>query len=318
MKLIVTIPAYNEEKTIGNVIKEIPRNVDGVDEVEILVINDGSTDETVIVSKEAGADYIIDLKENKGLAFAFRTGLEEALKKGADLIVNTDGDFQYNQNQVKDLIKPILENKADIVLGSRFKGNIEHMVFQKKLGNQVATAITRKTSGYPVSDAQTGFRAFSREAALRMNVLSNYTYVQETIMQAVNHKLTITEIPIDFRMRDGSSRLMKGVFHYASRASSTILRTYRDYQPLKVFSGIGIFLFLVGSFLGIGVLYHYFRTGMVSPHLPSAVLATLLWLLGSQFLVFGLLADMLKNQRIVQDEILYRIKKIKFESADGN
>lgn len=234
MKLIVTIPAYNEEKTIDKVIKEIPRQISGIETIEVLVINDGSTDNTVEVAKEAGADHIITLKENQGLAFAFRTGLEEALKKGADIIVNTDADFQYNQQQIPDLIKPILEEKADIVLGSRFSGNIEHMVLGKRIGNIIATRITSMASGYPVSDAQTGFRAFSRDAALRMAIFSDYTYVQETIMQAVNHNLTLVEIPVDFRKREGTSRLMTGIFNYAKRAASTILRTYRDYNPLVI------------------------------------------------------------------------------------
>ena len=310
MKLIVTIPAYDEENTIDKVIREIPRQIDGIDIVEVLVINDGSTDNTVTVAKDAGADHIITLKENKGLAFAFRTGLEGALKRGADIIVNTDADFQYNQQQIPDLVKPILEQKADIVLGSRFSGHIEHMVHQKRLGNIIATRVTRMAAGYPVTDAQTGFRAFSRDAALHMNILSDYTYVQETIMQAVNHKLTLVEIPIDFRKREGDSRLMSGVINYAKRAASTILRTYRDYEPLKVFSSIGLVFILAGMAIGVRVFIHYLQTGMVTPYLPSAVLTTILVIMGIQIFVFGLIADMLKTQREIQDEILYRLKKI--------
>jgi len=315
MKLIVTIPAYNEENTINKVIREIPRQIDGIDSVEVLVINDGSTDNTVKVAKDAGADHIINQKENQGLAFAFRTGLEEALKQGADIIVNTDADFQYNQQQIPDLIKPVLEGKADIVLGSRFSGHIEHMALQKRLGNIVATRVTRMASGYPVTDAQTGFRAFSRDAALRMNILSDYTYVQETIMQAVDHNLTMVEIPIEFRKREGSSRLMSGVFNYAKRATSTILRTYRDYNPLKVFSIIGLLFIMAGMATGARVLIHYLQTGMVTPYLPSAVLTTILWIMGVQIFVFGMIADMLKTQRQIGEEILYRLKKMKFENS---
>jgi glycosyltransferase involved in cell wall biosynthesis len=313
MKLIVTIPAYNEEKTIDKVIKEIPRQISGIETIEVLVVNDGSTDNTVKVAKEAGADHIITLKENQGLAFAFRTGLEEALKRGADIIVNTDADFQYNQQQIPDLVKPVLEHKADIVLGSRFSGHIEHMSSQKRIGNIIATRVTRMASGYPVTDAQTGFRAFSRDAALRMNILSDYTYVQETIMQAVNHNLTMVEIPIDFRRRDGNSRLMSGVFNYAKRAASTIMRTYRDYEPLKVFGLIGLVFMFAGMVTGVRVFIHYLQTGMVTPYLPSAVLTVILGIIGVQIIVFGLIADMLKTQRAIGEEVLYRLKKMKFE-----
>jgi glycosyltransferase involved in cell wall biosynthesis len=309
MKLIVTIPAFNEENTIDKVIKEIPRQIDYIDSVEVLVINDGSTDNTVEVAQHAGADYIITLKKNRGLAFAFRTGLETAVKLNADIIVNTDADFQYNQQQIPDLVKPIIDGKADIVLGSRFRGHIEHMVLQKKIGNKIASWITRKASGYPVSDAQTGFRAFTRDAALRMNILSDYTYVQETILQAVKYNLTIVEIPIDFRKRIGDSRLMSGIFYYAKRAGSTIFRTYRDYEPLKVFTTIGLFFIIVGAAAGIRVLIHYLITGMVSPYLPTAILTTIMWIMGLQIIVFGLIADMLKTQRSIQEEMLYRLKK---------
>lgn len=312
MKLIVTIPAYNEENTIDKVIKEIPRKIDGIDSVEVLVINDGSTDNTINVATAAGADHIISLKENRGLAYAFRTGLEAALKAGADIIVNTDADFQYNQQQIPYLVKPILDKKADLVLGSRFSGHIEHMVPQKRIGNIIATLVTRVACGYPVTDAQTGFRAFSRDAALHMNILSQYTYVQETIMQAVNHNLTLVEIPIDFRKREGKSRLMSGVFNYAKRAASTILRTYRDYHSLEVFTSIGLLFILSGLATGLRVLIHYYQTGMVTPYLPSAVLTTILWTLGVLTIIFGLIADMLKTQRQIQEEILYRLKKIEF------
>ena len=315
MKLIVTIPAYNEENTIDKVIREIPRQIDGIDLVEVLVINDGSTDNTVKVAKDAGADHIISQKENQGLAFAFRTGLEEALKRSADIIVNTDADFQYNQQQIPDLVNPILESKADIVLGSRFSGYIEHMVPQKKIGNIIATRVTRMASGFPVTDAQTGFRAFSRDAALRMNILSDYTYVQETIMQAVGHNLTMVEIPIEFRKREGSSRLMSGVFNYAKRAASTILRTYRDYNPLKVFASIGLLFIIAAIATGARVLVHYLQTGMVTPYLPSAVLTTILGIMGVQIFVFGLIADMLKTQRQIGEEVLYRLKKMKFKNS---
>lgn len=315
MKLVVMIPAHNEEKTIENVIKEVPREIKGIDEVEVLVINDGSTDKTVEVAKEAGADKIVGFKRNKGLAPAFRAGLENALAMGADIIVNTDADFQYNQAQIPDLIKPVLDGEADIVLGSRFKGCIEYMPLQKRIGNKLATWVTRITSGYPVSDAQTGFRAFSRDAALRLNVMSDYTYVQETILQAVNNRLVIKEIPVDFRKRDGKSRLISSVFGYARRAASIILMTYRDHKPLKVFSIIGGAVIFIGILIGFKVLVHYLKTGMVTPYLPSAVLTAVLLIVGFQTITFGLVADMIKNNRKIGDEVLYRMKKGEFDTV---
>ena len=324
MKLVVTIPAYNEEKTIGKVIREIKECIEirkYCDDVKVLVINDGSTDNTVEEAKKAGADKIISFRKNRGLARAFKAGLETALEMGADIIVNIDADGQYNPKEIPKLIKPILDGKADIVLGSRFKGWIEYMPIQKRIGNRIATWVTRLASGIPISDAQTGFRAFSREAALRLNVLADYTYVQETIIQAAKMGLKIEEVPIEFRKRrgNGKSRLISNIFSYAKRAGLTILRTYRDYHPLKTFLYIGLFLLLIGIVIGLRVLYHYIQTGMIGFYLPSAILSVALIIIGFQTIVLGLLADMLKTQRQILDDILYRLKKMECEyKSDGN
>lgn len=229
------IPAYNEEETLGSVIKEIPRQIQGIDEVKVLVINDGSKDRTAEVSKEVGADYVVSHNRNKGLAQTFKTGLEEALFQGADIIVNTDADGQYDGNEIPKLIDPILKNEADIVLGDRQVKTLEHMPFGKKMGNRISSWVVRRASGLPIKDAQTGFRAFSREAALRMNIVSEYTYTQETIIQAAYKKLKIAQIPIIFRKRPGKSRLISGIWNYAKKSGLTIIRTYRDYKPLKIF-----------------------------------------------------------------------------------
>ena len=309
MKLVVMIPAYNEEETIDSVIREVPR--DCCDLVEVLVINDGSTDNTVEEARKAGADRIVSFKKNRGLAPAFRAGLETALDMGADIIVNTDGDGQYNGKQIPDLIKPILDGRADFVLGSRTKGRIEYMPLQKRIGNRIATFVTRHVSGLPVSDAQSGFRAFTRDAAMHLNVMSNYTYVQETLMQAANSGMVYEEVPIEFRKRTGGqSRLISNIFKYAKRAGTTIVKTYRDYQPLKTFSMLGLIFLVVGLIFGFKVLYHFLQTGTVGLELPSAVLTVLLLIIGVQTIVLGLLADMLKTHRNIQDEILYRLKSI--------
>jgi len=309
MKLVVSIPAYNEEETIGLVIKEIPRSIEGIDSIEVLIIDDGSTDKTAEVAKSAGADKVVSLKNNQGLSLAFRKGLETALKLGADIIVNIDADRQYNGKEIPRLIKPILDGKADIVLGSRFKGWIEYMPFHKKVGNKIATWVTKFISGYPVSDSQTGFRAFTKEAVLRLNVLSNYTYVQETIIQAVNKNLTIVEVPVQFRKREGKSRLIENIFIYAKKAGITILRTYLNYKPLRVFLYLGGFVFLCGVATGSFVLIHYLQTGYVAPHYPTTVLTAVLIIIGFQIIVLGLLADLINTNRRLEEDILYRLKK---------
>lgn len=314
MKLVVMIPAYNEENTVGRVIKEIPRTIEGFDKVEVLVIDDGSTDNTVEEAVKAGADCVVSHKANLGLANAFKTGLETALKLGADVIVNIDADGQYNAKEIPKLVKPIIEGKADMVIGDRQIDKLDHMPKAKKIGNKIATWVTRKLSGLPIRDAQSGFRAFSREAALRMNLLGDYTYVQETLIQAANKKLKVELVPVEFRKREGKSRLIPSIWSYAKRSGLTILRTYRDYHPLKVFLSIGFVLLLVGLIFGARVLLHYIKTGMVTPYLPSAVLSVVLIVVGTLSIILGLVADMLKMQKLLQEEVLYRLKRMEIEN----
>jgi len=309
MKLVITIPAYNEEVTISGVIAEIPRRMDGVASVAILVLDDGSTDGTVAAAQKAGADKVIRHHENKGLGTAFKRALDEALGMGADIIVNIDADGQYNALDIPRLIAPIVENRADIVLGWRDIGKLDFMPAGKKIGNRLATRATRMLAGFPVKDAQTGFRAFSRDAALRMYLSGGYTYVQETLMQARYKGLIIEQVPVDFRERKGKSRLISSIFSYAVRASRVIFITFKDYRPLKLFLYSGFVLFLIGLGLGIRVLVHFAQTGMVTPHYPSAIAATLLIVVGMGTMLFGIVADMFKKQRLLSEEILYRLKK---------
>lgn len=309
MKLVIIIPAYNEEKTISGVIKEIPRHMEGIDSMEVVLVDDGSTDNTVTEAIKAGADKILTHKVNNGLGVVFRNGLNLALEKCADIIVNIDADGQYNATQIPNLIKPILDGKADIVLGWRDIDNLDFMPRSKKLGNKLATWLTRRLSSLPIKDAQTGFRAFSREAALRMNLGGKYTYVQETLIQAAHKSLPIAQVPIEFRRRDGKSRLIPRLSTYATRAIAIIFGTYRDYHPLKFFSFIGGVVFLIGLGFGVRVVVHFSQTGMVSPYLPSAVLASLLITIGLGIIALGIFVHMLNSQRKINEEILYRLKK---------
>ena len=316
MKLAVVIPAFNEEATIGDVIRLIPRNV--VEDVKIIVVDDGSTDNTVNEAWKAGADKVVSFKRNMGLAYAFKKGLEAALEMNADIIVNIDADGQYDPREIPQLIKPIVEGKADIVLGSRFKGSIEYMPKRKKWGNILATKIVSFLAGIPISDAQTGFRAFSREAALKLNILSDYTYVQETVIQAAYKGLRIIEVPCTFKKRKaGESRLISSLLSYAKKSGLTILRTYINYKPLRTFLLIGGALSLIGVIIGLRVLIHFLLTGMVSPHIPSAILTAILVIVGFQIIMLGLIADMIGMERKLMEEILYRLKK-EYLHADGN
>jgi glycosyltransferase involved in cell wall biosynthesis len=312
LKLVVTIPAFNEEKTIAKVIKSVPKSE--LNDCKIIVIDDGSKDKTAKEAKLAGADLVYRFKENRGLAHAFKKGIDLALISGADLIVNIDGDGQYDSEEIPLLIQPIVEGEADIVLGSRFEGWIEQMPWRKRIGNIFATKVTSTLAGIKISDAQTGFRALSRDAASRLNIMSDYTYTQEMIIQAANKGLRIVEVPCNFSKRkEGESRLMTGIFGYARRAGLTIMRTYRDYKPLRTFLFIGGSMFFIGLLIGLRVLLHFFATGTVTPYLPSAVLTGVLLIIGFQIMVLGLIADMIGTNRRIMEEIVYRSKKKRVE-----
>ena len=308
MKLVITIPAFNEEKTIGKVIKEIPRKIPGISKIEVIVVDDGSTDNTARVAAKLGA-FVVRHAGNRGLAMAFKTGLNSALERGADVVVNTDADFQYNQSQIPALIKPILNGKADIVLGSRFRGWIEEMPLSKRWGNILATAVVRFVSGYRISDAQTGFRAFSRSAAAWMNISSDFTYTQESLLIAAEHRLKVVEVPVDFRKRVGRSRLFGSIWSFAKRAGLTLLVAYLNYHPLKVFLSLGLLLVLGGLLAGFKVLLHFLATGLVQPFFPTALLSSLLLILGFEVIIIGLVAEMVKHQRKSLEEVLYRLRK---------
>jgi glycosyltransferase involved in cell wall biosynthesis len=307
VRLVVTIPAYNEEKTIGDVIKGICRDI--CDDVKILVLDDGSSDNTARIAYDAGADKVVSHIHNLGLAVTFKDSLDEALDMGADVIVNIDADGQYDPKEISKLIEPVIRKDADVVLGSRFDGYIEEMPLGKRLGNQMATKVISRAAGKQFSDAQTGFRVFSRDAALRLNVMSDFTYTQETLLQAVNKNLRIHEIPVNFYKREDKSRLFPNIWNYAKRASYTLLRTYLYHKPLKTFLMLGSFVFAAGFLLGFRVLIHYVTTSRVTPYLPTSVLSAVLLIVGFQIIILGLVADLIRRNQNVQEEILYRLKK---------
>ncbi len=308
VKLVVTIPAYNESKTIAKVINGIPR--DCCDDVKILVIDDGSKDNTAEVARTAGADLVVSHIHNLGLARTYCQSLEIATEKmDADIIVNIDADGQYEPSEIPKLIQPILDKKADIVLGSRFSGYIEDMKFSKKLGNILATRIVSRVAGHRFSDCQTGFRALTRDVAFRINVTSDFTYTQESLINAVHHNLQVVEIPVTFYKREGKNRLFSSVWNYAKRSGATLIKTYLYHKPLRFFLYIGLLLFISGFILATRVLFHYASTGFVAPYLPMAVLSTLCLILGFQIITLGFIGDMIRKNQNLHEEILYRIKK---------
>ena len=309
MKLIIQIPCYNEEKTIAETIHAIPEKIEGADEVEILIINDGSTDNTKNVALKEGAHHVFDLPKNSGLAYAFSAGIQEALRLGADIIVNLDGDNQYFAGDIGALIAPLLKNKADISIGARHIKDIKHFSPVKKSLQFLGSYVMRKVSGSSVLDAPSGFRAFTREAAMKLNIFDNYTYTLETIIQATAKNLVITNVPIRVNGETRPSRLFSNIFSYVKRSIFTMLRIFIIYRPFRFFAGIGLALFLTGVLLGLRFLYFYI-VGQGSGHVQSLILSSLLMILGFQAGLLGVISDLLAINRKLSEDIQLRIKKI--------
>jgi len=293
MLIVVTLPAYNEEKTLGSVLSEIKEVMDkGKYKYKLLVVDDGSIDDTAKIAKKSGA-VVLSHPSNRGLAEVFRTEIKKALEMGADMIVHTDADGQYDAKDIPRLIKEVKAGN-DLVLGDRFSGGIESMPWLKKQGNKAFSRVISKLVHYKVNDCQTGFRAFTRQLALSLNMISSHTYTQEQIIRAVKGGYKVKEIPTYFSARGGKSRLIKNPFEYALKAWINILRIYRDYEPLKFFGIIGAFFISVGLLLGIWLLSLYARFGEIG-HYPTIMLAVLLLVSGVQILIFGFFADMHKK-----------------------
>lgn len=314
-KLIIQIPCYNEECTLNVALSELPRELPGIDTVEWLVINDGSTDKTVEVAQAYGVDYIVNFEHNQGLAKAFMAGIEACLKANADIIVNTDADNQYCAEDIPKLIEPILSGRAEIVVGSRPIQQIKHFSPTKKFLQKVGSWVVRMASNTKILDAPSGFRAISREAALRLNVFNEYTYTLETIIQAGQKGMVITSVPIRTNRYLRPSRLVKSIPSYVKRSLLTILRIFMTYKPLRFFVILGTIPFTLGSLLGVRWLI-LFLSGTPKAHVPSLILAAILILIGFQLWMFGLIADLMAVNRKMLEDIQLRLRRLEVDSPN--
>jgi glycosyltransferase involved in cell wall biosynthesis len=315
MKLIIQIPCLNEQETLPLTVRDLPTSIPGVNEIELLVVDDGSCDRTVEVARELGVHHVLCMKQHVGLARAFRAGLDAALAAGADIVVNTDADNQYNGADVVRLIEPILAGRADIVVGDRGVATLPHFSPSKRLLQRFGSWVVQLASGLSIPDATSGFRAFSREAALRTSVLSEYSYTLETLIQAGAHRLAIEYVPIRVNPRTRESRLINSLARFIGQSLLTIVRVYATYRPLRVFLAIGG-LFLVGGLVPVlRFLYFYWTRQGAAGHVQSLVLGVALIILGVQVGLIGLIADLVGVNRRITEETLYRVRKMELDAA---
>ena len=312
MKVIVQIPCYNEEATLPATVRDLPRDLPGVDEIEVLVVDDGSCDGTAEVAEELGIPHIIRLKQNQGLAYAFMAGLEAALEAGADIIVNTDGDNQYRGEDIECLVKPLLNGEADIAIGDRGVAAVEHFSPLKRQLQRWGSWVVEKAAGIPIPDATSGFRAFTREAAMRLTVLSDYTYTLETLIQAGARRMAVTYVPVRTNPETRESRLIGNIPHFLAVSAITVLRFFAMYRPLRLFLTLGILLVAAGVAIGVRFLYYYLA-GPGTGKVQSLILAAILTIVGFQVCLIGLMADLVRLNRKMLEEAVFRLRRLEID-----
>ena len=319
-KLIIQIPCLNEAATLPATLADLPTSIPGIDVIETLVIDDGSRDGTADVARACGVDHVVRLTRNKGLAAAFAAGIDASLKNGADFIVNTDADNQYAGGEIAKLLAPLLSGQADIVIGDRNIAELQHMSWRKRQLQRLGSWVVRQVSNTSVPDTTSGFRAYTREAALRMIIVSEFSYTLESIIQAGKKRMAIAHVEIATNPRTRESRLFDSIFGYIKRSAATIVRIYAMYEPLKVFSYIGLALFAGGMLLLVRFLYAYF-TGFTggARYVQSLIVAAVLMIVGFQVVLIGLLADVISANRKLLEDLVYRTRKLEIrehEAAD--
>ncbi len=310
MKLIIQIPCLDEEQTLPETIAALPRAIDGVDEVELLVVDDGSTDRTVAVARECGVEHIVRLTNNRGLAAAFQAGLDACLKLGADLVVNTDADNQYSGADVPKLVAPILAGEADMVVGDRRVATIEHFSGAKKRLQQLGSAVVRKVSGTAIADTTSGFRAYNREAALGLLVTDNFTYTLESLIQAGKMLIAVDQVEVGTNAQTRESRLFDSTGAYVRRNALSILRIYARYEPLRLFAGASAAVGALALLAWLPFLIDWIFNGDSSGHIQSLILGAVLFIAALQLLALGVIGDLLAGQRVMTQRVFERVRRV--------
>jgi glycosyltransferase involved in cell wall biosynthesis len=310
MKLIVQIPCLDEEATLPATIADVPRRIEGVDEVELLVVDDGSTDRTVEVARENGVEHVVRLTNNKGLAAGFQAGLDACLKLGADIVVNTDADNQYSGADIPKLVAPILAGEADIVVGDRQVSRIEHFSGAKKALQRLGSWVVRRLSGTEIADTTSGFRAYNREAALGLLVVDNFTYTLESLIQAGKMLVAVDQVPIKTNPQTRESRLFDSTGAYVRRNALSILRIYTRYEPLRVFAGAGLLVMLLALAAWMPFLLDWILNGDSSGHVQSLILGAVLFIAAIQLFALGVIGDILAGQRVMTQRVFERVRRV--------
>ena len=314
MKVLIQIPCYNEAETLEIALNDLPGELEGIDEIEYLIINDGSEDGTEEIAKRWGVHHVVSFKRNRGLAKGFMAGLDECLRSGADIIVNTDADNQYCAEDIQKLIQPILDGQADMVIGARPIDDIMHFSRGKKILQHFGSWVVRKASNTDVPDAPSGFRAFSRDAAMRINVMNDYTYTLETIVQAGREKMAVTSVPVRTNQELRPSRLFNSTGGYVKKSMLTIIRAYMLYKPLKCFTYLAVMPIVTGLLIGFRFLY-CMAIGQSGGHVQSLILACTLIIMGFLTFMIGLLADMIAANRKMLHDIQYHTRKAEYDAV---
>lgn len=313
MKLIIQIPCLNEEKTLPQVLKSIPHKIPGIDKIEILIIDDGSTDKTVKVARALGVKHIIRHVRNRGLGVAFRHGAEHALELGADILVNTDGDNQYPQARIRDLVRPIVQGKADIVVADRQTHKIEHFSPLKKILQRIGSRVVNIAAGTDLPDAPSGFRAYSRQALLELNLITTFSYTMETIIQAGNKRLAITSIPIDTNPKTRESRLFRSNWEHIRKSAAAIIRAYVMYRPHMVFGTASVILLIAGALPFARFMYFAFVQGGGRGHLQSLIIGLVLLMAAFIALALNVIADLIRINRTLIEQDLELNKRLRYD-----
>ncbi len=313
MKLFVQIPCLNEAETLPDVLKTIPRKIKGIDSIDVLIIDDGSTDNTLKIAKKHGVKHFVLHAKNMGLARSFHDGIDYALSHGADIVVNTDGDNQYPQSIIGDLVQPILNGEAEIVIGDRQTSKISHFSTFKKLMQRFGSWIVNKAAGTTLPDAASGFRAYSKESLMRINIVTQFSYCMETIVQAGNKKIPITSIQIETNPKTRESRLFKNIWQHMYKSGTAIVRSYIMYRPYLIFISLGVITLLAGlvPFVRYGIL---FISGDRGDHIQSLLLGSIFIFTAILFFALAVIADMIRTNRTLQEDMLERVKRIQFNN----